>query len=243
MARMPGATWSPSPNHGGRRIDFRWLIVHRTVGSFPGDLKTLRNAATQTGATFYVRKSGEIHQLHDTTDVPWTSKDANPRSVTIEFEAGANDALTPAQVEAGAEIAVFVHKAHGTPLVAVTNPAKQGGVSYHRHGAMFGLDWGRTACPGDKVVAQIPGLVARARQIVGGVDAPETDEEFTVTQYEVLVKKLNGALEGINVLGGLIRAQARRDAADEAEGGREHAALVAKLDQLETLVRDAKEAA
>jgi hypothetical protein len=184
MARMPAATWSPSPNHGGARRDYRWIVVHRTAGSFPGDLALLRRSGSNTGATFYVRRTGQIHQLHDTTSVPWTSRDANPRSVTIEFEGTASQGLTVAQEEAGARIFAFVHKTHGTALVAVKNPATQGGVSYHRHGAMFGLDWGRTACPGDQVVAQIPGMVARARAIVNPPPAPPKEPAVPQPKYD-----------------------------------------------------------
>lgn len=166
MPFMPGAVSTPSPNHGGsniKRVDYRWLIIHRTAGSYPSDLALLRRKGSNTGATFYVRRSGTICQLHDSASPPWTSKAANPRSITVECEGTATQGLTPAQAESVAKIAAWVNKTHKTALVVCRDPSKEGGVSYHRQGRTVGLDWGRTVCPGDQVVAQIPAIVSRAK--------------------------------------------------------------------------------
>lgn len=196
MARMPGATWTPTPNQSSGRRDYAWLNVHGTYGSYAGSLSWLRNPASNTSSTFLVSKTGHIDQLMDSTAVPWTNLDANPRSITVEFETLAGEPLTAEQLEAGAVIAEWVYRTHGTPLVVVTDPRSQHGVAYHGLGDRFGLNWGHPACPGPKIVAQIPAMVARARVIAGRTTPAQEETELNTQQAKQLANAEAAVLLG-----------------------------------------------
>jgi len=175
MARMPGAEWRPlSINHtkGGNRP--RVVILHIIVGTLAGADSWFRNSRSKVSAHFGVGKDGRIRQWVDTADRAWANAGANPYSISIENEGQVGDALTAAQVESNARIVAWASKAHGIPI-QVNNSASGSGLSYHRMAAAWSL--GGTACPGDRIIAQRPAIVARAKQIAGGAtpDDPTTE--------------------------------------------------------------------
>lgn len=172
MARMPGATWRPlTINHskGGNRP--RVVILHIIVGTLVGADSWFRNPRSKVSAHFGVGKDGRITQWVDTADRAWANAGANPYSISIENEGQVGDALTAAQVESNARIVAWASTAHGIPI-QVNNSAGGSGLSYHRMASAWSL--GGTACPGDRIIAQRPAIVARARQLAGGA-APGTN--------------------------------------------------------------------
>lgn len=175
MARMPGAEWRPiSINHtkGGNRP--RVVILHIIVGTLAGADAWFRNSRSRVSAHFGVSKDGRIRQWVDTADRAWANAGANPYSISIENEGQVGDALTSAQIEANARILAWAAKTHSIPI-QVNNSVGGSGLSYHRMAAAWSL--GGTACPGDRIIAQRPAIVARAKQIAGGAapGAPITE--------------------------------------------------------------------
>ena len=175
MARMPGAEWRPLSinfTRGGNRP--RVVILHIIVGTLAGADSWFRNSRSRVSAHFGVGKDGRIRQWVDTADRAWANAGANPYSISIENEGQVGDALTAAQVESNAHIVAWASKAHDIPI-QVNNSTGGSGLSYHRMAAAWSL--GGTACPGDRIIAQRPAIVARARQLSGGAapGAPITE--------------------------------------------------------------------
>lgn len=171
MARYPSASWHPSPNHGGAMRSHRFALIHGTYGSWPGCTSWLSNPKAGASAHFVVAKSGHVDQLVDTDTQAWHAIAANPVAVGIEFETVHGEALTDAQVSAGAALLAWLHRVHGIPLVVCDDPVAGSGVAYHGLGAAHGLHWGHPACPGAAILAQRPAMVAAAVKAAGSPDA------------------------------------------------------------------------
>jgi hypothetical protein len=107
-------------------------------------------------------------------------------------------AFTAAQIEANAQICAWANRVHGVPLVACPNSRSTSrGIAYHRQGikgnfsaangfAFPGLVSGGEVwttspgkvCPGDRRIAQIATIIARAIQINEGDDDMPTPEQL-----------------------------------------------------------------
>src|SRR5690606_20286001 len=193
MARMPGAKWSGehSPRNKMQRYDI--VCIHTIVGYAPAH-----------AAHFSTSGGGTIWQSRDTKYRSAANLNGNHRIIAIEnadhgagFPKWSGDNVppfTPQQIESIAKICAWAHKTHGIPLVACPN-SKPGsrGIAYHRQGIdgnFSGYKYGGRVpggevwtesygkvCPGDKRIAQIPQIIARAREIVGlgGTTTPEKD--------------------------------------------------------------------
>lgn len=187
MARMPGAVWQGehSPRHSMVRYDV--VCVHTIVGYAPAH-----------AAHFSVKADGTILQSRDTAYQSGANLYGNPRVIAIENEdhgprfpkwTGSDvPALTPEQVEANARILAWAHEEHGIPLrLCPDSRPTSRGLAYHRQGIDGAFDsfeypgrvsggevWSTSrgkVCPGDRRIAQLPDILARARQIAGpGVD-------------------------------------------------------------------------
>lgn len=197
MARMPQATWlgEHSPRRPMTRYDI--VCVHTIVGFAPAHQ-----------AHFSTWKNGKIGQSRDTAFRSAANLDGNHRVISIENEDAAQDVpLSGEQVEACAQILAWAHKTHGVPLQLCPD-SKPGsrGLAYHRQGIdgnfggmrfpgrvaggeVWSESFGKT-CPRDKRIAQLPLILARAKEIVNGDDM--TPEELrTILRAEVpaLVRK------------------------------------------------------
>jgi hypothetical protein len=148
----------------------------------------------------YVAKDGSCEQYVDSRFRAFASGDANDDAFSIETEGGLgndrevnSEPWTPEQCRTLAEIMVWREQEDGTPLEVLpdSKPGRRGW-GPHRLGidpwrVPGGEAWTKhrgKLCPGDAKVAQIPGIVALARQIkAGGTPAPvpsvpiEEDEE------------------------------------------------------------------
>lgn len=195
MARMPDARWlgehAPVQSNGQRKTMARYdvVCVHTIVGFAPAH-----------AAHFSTHHDGRIDQSRDTRYQSGANLEGNPRVIAIENEDhgpaygswNVNDghavpAFTDEQIEAIARICAWAHQTHGIPLEPCPDSKPDSrGIAYHRQGidgnwsgyafggrVPGGEVWTKSTgkvCPGDRRIAQIPKIVARAREIVEGDD-------------------------------------------------------------------------
>lgn len=179
MARWSDlATWrGPTPNHGGLMLEQRGVVVHIAEGSFEGTISWCKNPDSDVSAHFIVAADGRIAQMVDTDITAWTQRDGNGHWLSIENEGHTPGALTAAQVDANAAILARAHREYGVPLQLATSPDGRG-LGHHSMGAENGANWGHSRCPGPAIIAQKPVILARAIEMVGGVDVSDESENF-----------------------------------------------------------------
>lgn len=206
MARMPGALWRPLPlpKDPPRMGAYDILCIHTMVGSLWGTDAYFRNQGPGgTNSHFGVGADGTIVQWVDTVYRSGANYSGNWHIVSVEnADTGAGfptwgdsdvPALTDAQVEANAAIARWANATHGIPLeqIADARPGRRG-VGVHRLGVpgymVAGAEaWStrnRKACPGDRRIAQVPEIIARARQEED--DMPSAEDVAKAIWNEVL---------------------------------------------------------
>lgn len=194
---------------------------------------------------------GAIWQWQDRAYMADANGQANPRAISVETADSATAPIVPwsdAQCEAIAQIVAWesTPAAHadcpsswtchqqGIPLELIpdSKPGRRG-IGYHRQGIdpwrvaggeVWSTAYGKV-CPDSARIAQIPGIIARARQIVAGGDygpAPVGPTEHDRRVQELLSVLLDpdtgepyyqGALDGIN---GGVQQQAVRDYQEDA---------------------------
>ncbi|MFE7315148.1 peptidoglycan-binding protein [Streptomyces sp. NPDC057555] len=167
MARFNGATWRPIPNnHTSNGQDaVHGVIIHIMDGSLSGTDSWFRNSSAQASSHFGTGRDGTLYQWVDTGDRAWAQAGGNRTWLSVENEGRGGDALTHAQLSRCAEILAWAHRVYGVPLQVTTSTSGRG-LGYH---GMGGAAWGgHTACPGTRVVAQLPEIVSRAKSLVGG---------------------------------------------------------------------------
>lgn len=203
MARMPGAVWlgEQSPRRPMARYDI--VCIHTIVGWAPAH-----------AAHFSVKLDGTILQSRDTAFQSAGNLDGNPRVLVIENEDGGRDIpLTAAQVEANAQILAWSHQKHGVPLqLCPDSRAGSRGLAVHRQGidgnftlpsrtrglprSMWlgrvagGEHWSTSAgkiCPRDNKIAQVPSVLARAKDIAEGDDMANHADQLN--RIEAFAKK------------------------------------------------------
>lgn len=207
MAKFSGAKWKPIfINHTKSGMgSVRGVVIHIMAGTLTGTDSWFRNPAARVSSHFGTGKSGALCQWVDTKDKAWAQAGGNTHWLSIENEGRGGDTLTSAQLDRCAEVLAWAHKTYGVPLQVAHSPSGKG-LGYH---AMGGSSWGgHTSCPGTKIVAQLPTIVARAKKIVGqgGSGGSSTASTYTVkagdTLSEIGVKvgvpwKTIAALNGI----------------------------------------------
>jgi hypothetical protein len=204
MAIMPGIQWRPLPKPSTTKMSAHDVVViHTMVGSLEGTDGYFRRLTNGVNSHFGTGGDGTIRQWVDTAVRSGANGDGNYRCISIEnadmgpqFPAwNTNDGaavppFTPQQIEANARICAWAHQAHGIPLELIpdSKPGRRG-IGFHRLGvpgyAVPGGELWSSArgkvCPANRRIAQIPQIIARAKQIVAPVE-----ELFTVGQYEDL---------------------------------------------------------
>lgn len=174
MARMPGAAWRPIPaNHtAGGQVSVRGVVVHIMAGTLAGTDSWFRNSAAQASSHFGTGKTGALYQWVDTADRAWAQAGGNRDWLSVENEGNGGDVLTDAQLDRNAQVLAWAHTTRGVPLQVASGPSGYG-LGYH---AMGGSAWGgHTSCPGPKIVAQLPQIVARAKKLVGASEELDMD--------------------------------------------------------------------
>jgi N-acetylmuramoyl-L-alanine amidase len=214
MARMPAAQWLGA--HGPGKPMTRWDIVCiHTIGG---------GTAPAHAAHFSTKADGGILQSRDTRFQSGANKVGNPRIIAIENEdlgpafgkwkvkdGHAVPAFTAAQIEANAQICAWANRVHGVPLVACPDSRSTSrGIAYHRQGidgnwsgyAFTGrisggevwTDSRGKVCPGDRRIAQIPAIIARAKQIASGQITPTATDWFDMATQAELEAALRSVL-------------------------------------------------
>lgn len=200
MARIPGADWNPiDPQFvpSARLAVVNRVNLHVAVS----EARSIRPIFNRTGAASshaYTRKDGTTEQYIDTALRAEADLDGNDATISIETQGGLHgpqtEPWTPEQVEELARIFAWAVRTHGVPAKLATS-SKPGiesqGLSWHRLGidgnfpAAPDLRAGRLQrgggmrysnsrgklCPGDAKIAQIPGILARALELLGGAPA------------------------------------------------------------------------
>jgi len=175
MARYPAASWLPLPeNETAPVIKPTQAIVHSAVGS--GSLYNyFGRSNVVVESHFWVALDGKVEQYMDTTRQADANYKANPRAISIESaDNGSPDTYewTAAQLESIAQIIAWAHSTHGV-ILQKCSAWDSPGVGYH---SQFPGVWtpvvGKT-CPGKVRIAQFPGILSRAKEIVVSLTAAE----------------------------------------------------------------------
>lgn len=206
MARY--GTWRPLAGDWDsqpRQTRYDLFMLHTMVGSLWGtDGYFRRDGFGGNESHFGVGYDGETLQWQDTAYQAQATGAANSRAVSVETadygpgfdkwnlnDPGQVPRWTDAQVEELARLAAWAHREHGIPLVAVPDslPGRRG-VAYHRLGidpwrVPGGEVWSSSrgkVCPGARRIAQVPAVIARARQLAAGTSSrrPRTGAAVTV---------------------------------------------------------------
>jgi hypothetical protein len=179
---------------------------------------TIVGLAPAHAAHFSTSGGGKIYQSRDTRYRSAANLNGNHRIIAIENadhgpefrpwnvnDGHAVPSFTPAQVEAIAKILAWAHKTHGIPLVMAPNsrPGSRG-VAYHRQGidgnwagyryggrVTGGEVWSSArgkVCPGDRRIAQIPQIIARAKQIAAGVTSTPPEDPVTPAEIKAIAE-------------------------------------------------------
>ncbi|MYS34940.1 N-acetylmuramoyl-L-alanine amidase [Streptomyces sp. KhCrAH-43] len=182
MARMPGAEWRPVRNFTqGGQDSVRGVVVHIMAGTLEGSQAWFNNAAAQASSHFGTGKAGALRQWVDTADRAWAQSAGNRTWLSVENEGQGGDALTDAQLDRNAQVLAWAHEKYDVPLRLATGPDDRG-LGYH---AMGGAGWGgHTSCPGARIVAQLPEIVARAKRLVAG-ETTEEDPMAGITKTDI----------------------------------------------------------
>lgn len=163
------AVWrGPTVNQGGPMRAYRGLVIHIAEGFFEGTISWQRNPSSQVSSHFIVGRDGAIAQMVDTDVVAWTQQYGNGSWLSVENEGFTPDPLTPAQVEANAQLFARGFQEYGWPLGLAADPSMRG-LGHHSMGCNWpGGAWGHCDCPGPAIIAQKGEILARAIDIVGG---------------------------------------------------------------------------
>ena len=229
---------------------FRRLCEHTAVSS-SSSLYAYFSVPGRATSHFYVNSGGGCEQYIDTRARSTASLYGNHDSITVETEdeypsgwSNASDVprWTAAQVERLADMYAWLHETHDIPLVLCPN-SRPGtvGIAYHRQGidpwrVTGGEYWSKSGgkvCPGDRRVAQIDDVLARAKQIVSGAKPPTIEEEPTVASWseqvpDRAVAEFTDGKDTKSTRDELLR-YARYDAWQAYELGKKNAAAIAAL--------------
>lgn len=167
----PFATQALTPvNHdvGGVTRPPQGMVLHIAQGTYQGTIGWEHNPAAQVSSYFVVGPEGQITQLVDLANKAWTESNGNDHWIGVEFAGFVPQALTPAQVEAAAQILVWLHAVYLVPIQATDDPVNGHGLGWH---GMGGASWGgHFGCPGPAIVAQRPQILARALALANPKD-------------------------------------------------------------------------
>lgn len=164
------------------------IVLHTMAGSLAGtDTWFRRNGYGGTESHFGVGVDGTTWQWQDTSRIAEANYRGNHRIISIEtadkgtgFPAWSGSdvpAWTDPQMGALARLVAFLCKEHAIPCSPIpdSKPGRRG-VGHHRLGidpwrVSSGEIWSTArgkACPGDRRIAQLPGVIEAARALMDG---------------------------------------------------------------------------
>lgn len=184
MSWYPKATKRPIPEANSQPdIKPRGICLHTAVSNS----KSLFGFWTSPGSDgveshFYLQKEGTAEQYVGTETRADCQVDGNPYCISVECWDGAGvvwtrDADIPgynsAQIAWLVEFLAWAHLEHGIPL-RLMRYMGDSGIGYHRQfiGPRPSFATKPRACPGNRKVAQIPGIIALANKRVAELKNP-----------------------------------------------------------------------
>jgi hypothetical protein len=159
------------------------ICLHTMAGSLAGtEAEFRKDGYGGVESHFGVGADGGVYQWQDTTRQAEANYRGNGRIISIEtadrgpgFSAWAGSdvpAWTAAQLDVLSKLVAFLCRTHNIPcsLIPDSKPGRRG-IGYHRMGidpwrVIGGEVWSTSrgkVCPGDRRVAQVPTIIARAR--------------------------------------------------------------------------------
>jgi hypothetical protein len=199
MALYAGATWNPLASDWASQgiiIGPKRVILHTMVGSLTGTDSYFRSDGYAGDEShFGVGYDGTTYQWQDTSRRADANVTANKDSISIEtadtgtgFAAWVGSdvpAWTAAQLTRLADLVAWCCVTHNIPCTLLPDSlAGRTGVGYHRLGidpwrVPDGEYWSShtgKVCPGDRRVAQIPGILTAANAIITPPAPPTTTD-------------------------------------------------------------------
>lgn len=225
MARFPGAIWKPITASKGRQK----LTVHNRMNLHVAvsEGSSLHNYFNKSGipdSHFYVRRDGTVEQYVDTSMRAFADLEGNDATISVETQGMGGGGWDVKQRESLAKLYAWAVETHGLEVKLATDskPGKSSqGLSWHRLGcdgnfpALPSILAGRgqrgggmhystslgKVCPGDGRIVQIPGIFARAKEILNPTSTPapttpapiSEDDELNATQATQL-SNINAAI-------------------------------------------------
>jgi len=246
MAWMPGAIRKEVTRHDTSMVARRF--VFHTAVSGASSLFPFFNQPGNATSHFYVRADGTIEQYVSTAYRAPAQLEGNHDCISVETQdmgpafpswSGSDvPAWSPAQLTALTQMSAWVAQVHGIPLTLLPDSIKgRAGFGYHRLGVnpwrvSSGELWSNATgkvCPGDRRIAQIPGILAAAQ----GDDVP-----LTITEIEAIAKRSAEWVWGIQKGGYQLQQTANQTRTmvatlmdDEAEIKQAIAASVVAIDE------------
>jgi hypothetical protein len=188
-------------------VEQRGMVIHIAAGYFLGTIAWQKGPDNDVSSNFVVAgprdvkygiRDGQIAQVVDTSMAAWTQRAGNGHWDSVECSGFVGDSLSAAQMESIAQLFARGHREHGWRLSIATDPNGYG-LGHHSMGTngptddWTGPQWGHELCPGPKIIAQKPAILARAIQIVnGGGDDMTPIQEFTL---HIMNYRLNGLVQ------------------------------------------------
>lgn len=181
MARMLGAAWHPVRNFtAGGQTSVRGVVVHIMDGTLSGTEAWFNDADAQASSHFGTGRAGALVQFVDTGNRAWAQAGGNSSWLSVENEGKGGDVLTDAQLDSNAEVLAWAHMVYGVPLRVASGPSGSG-LGYH---AMGGTAWGgHPSCPGPRIVAQLPEIVARAERLGAKEDEMQLTDNIKLGEW------------------------------------------------------------
>jgi len=208
MAWYPGAIRKEVTRFTTPMLRYRGHCLHIAV-SEAASLFNYFNTPGNPCSHFYVRYSGAVEQYVNTLYRAPAQVEGNPTMIGTETQGGTTNlntiGWTDAQRETIAHLNAWLYETHGIPLVAMRDSLPTStGIGYHRLGIdpwrlPDGEHWSNSyakECPGDLRIAEVPGTITRAIQIVTGGDMP-TAQEIVTALMEADVKLPNGSTKKV----------------------------------------------
>lgn len=176
-----------SPNAGGQMSAIYGAVLHIAQGTYRGTISWQMNPnqryasgqSVTTCSTWIVgRSTGEWAQMTPSDRIAWCQRSGSRTWVSIELAGYAPDKPTAWQIEACAQLLVWLHRTHRVPIAVADHPGERGLGHHSMDREWKGEEWGHEACPGSGVIGAKAAIVARARAILAGEDDTVTPEDI-----------------------------------------------------------------
>lgn len=143
-------------------LDHRGLVIHIMDGTLSGTDAWFHNLKAKASSHLGLGKLGNFIQWVHFDDKAWTEASGNPYWISVECEGRGGDSLTPAQIASLAKLYHWLESQYHFGFELANNPNDKG-LGHH---SMGGKLWGNhLMCPGVKIIAQKPLILAQAKAI------------------------------------------------------------------------------